>query len=212
VAVALGFWQLDRAAQKRALEDARLASYGALPIGEEGLAAALDFTRVRLSGHYDATQQFFVDNHARHGVPGYVVVTRFETVGHRSVLVTRGWIAAPPLREDTPSAPPPPGEVRFETTRWPDVRGSVGASTDTWDAAWPKRVQYLDIPRMAAASGATLPIELRLDDGQAGSLEPIVIGEEMTPTRHLGYAVQWFGLAAAMAIAFVVLGFKHGKG
>jgi len=212
LAVTLGFWQLGRAEQKRVLEESRLASYGTLPIDERGLETAADFTRVRLTGHYDATQQFFVDNQARHGVPGYVVVTRFDTVGGRTVLVNRGWIAAPPLREETPSAPPPPEEVRIEATRWPDVRSSAAASPDTWDETWPKRVQYLDIGRMAAASSATLPVQLRLDDGQAGSLEPIVIGEEMTPARHLGYAVQWFGLATAMTIAFVVLGFKHGKG
>jgi surfeit locus 1 family protein len=126
------------------------------------------------------------------------------------VLVNRGWIAAQRLREETPTAPPPHGEVRIDVTRWPDVRQSVAESTDTWDASWPKRVQYLDIARMATVTGA-MPAEMRLDDGQAGSLEPIVIGEEMTPARHLGYAVQWFGLAAAVTIAFVVLGFKHGK-
>jgi surfeit locus 1 family protein len=210
LAVALGFWQLDRAAQKRALEESRLASYGALPVDEDGLAAAPAFTRVRLSGHYDATHQFFVDNHTRHGVPGYLVVTQFDTAGGRSVLVNRGWIAAPPLREETPAAPPPQGDVRIDTTRWPDVRQTLDPSTDGWDASWPKRVQYLDVARMSTVGGA-LPIELRLDDGQSGSLEPILIGEEMTPARHLGYAAQWFGLAAAMTIAFVVLGFKHGK-
>jgi cytochrome oxidase assembly protein ShyY1 len=209
-AIALGFWQLDRAAQKQALENARLASYGALAVDEEGLAAAPDFARVRFTGHYDSAQQFFVDNHTRHGVSGYIVVTRFDTAGGRSVLVNRGWIAAPQMREEFPSAPPPLGEVRIDTTRWPNARQSVAASTDTWEASWPKRVQYLDIARMAAASGA-MATELRLDDGQAGSLEPILIGEEMTPARHLGYAVQWFGLAAAVTIAFVVLGFKHGK-
>lgn len=209
-AIALGFWQLDRAAQKQALEEARLASYGALPIDEAELSAAGDFARVRLTGHYDSAHQFFVDNRTRHGMSGYIVVTRFDTVGGRSVLVNRGWIAARQLREEMPVAPPPDVEVRIDTTRWPNVRKSIAGSTDTWEETWPKRVQYLDIERMAAASGA-MPTELRLDDGQAGSLEPIIIGEEMTPARHLGYAVQWFGLAVAVTIAFVVLGFKHGK-
>src|SRR5215470_4136968 len=127
--VALGFWQLDRAAQKRALEESRLASYGALPIDEEQLSAAGDFTRVRLSGHYDETQQFFVDNYTRHGVPGYIVVTRFETIGGRSVLVNRGWIAGPASRDDMPTAQVPLGEVRIDATRWPNLGQSSGAST-----------------------------------------------------------------------------------
>ena len=211
LAVALGFWQLDRAAQKRALESAHLASYGALPVDEQKLVEAAEFARVRLAGHYDAEHQFFVDNHTRHGAPGYLVMTPFATLGGRNVLVNRGWVAAPTLRKTLPTTMPPAGVVRIEGTRWADMRRSMVASSDAWDAAWPKRVQYLDVPRMAAALGAVLPIEFRLDDGQPGSLAPIVIGEEMTPARHLGYAVQWFGLAVALAVAFVVSGFKQRK-
>ena len=65
--VRLGFWQIDRAAEKRAIEDARLASFGALPVGEERLADAPPFARVRLDGRYDGAHQFLVDNHTRHG-------------------------------------------------------------------------------------------------------------------------------------------------
>lgn len=212
LAVALGFWQLDRAAQKRVLEESRLASYGALAIDERGLASAPEFTRVRLTGRYDATRQFFVDNYTRHGVPGYVVVTPFHTLGGRSVLVNRGWIAAPSLRAQTPTAALPTDVVQIEATRWPNTRLSIGAANDSWDAAWPKRVPYLDVAHMASVLEDALPIELRLDDGQAGSLEPIVVGEEMTPARHRGYAVQWFGLAIAMTVWCVVFGLRHGKG
>ncbi len=48
--VGLGFWQIDRAHQKRAIEEARLASFGALPIDEQRLADAPEFARVRLDG------------------------------------------------------------------------------------------------------------------------------------------------------------------
>lgn len=211
LAVALGFWQLHRAAEKRALEDARLANYGALPIDEAALDSAAPFTRVRVTGHYDTRRQFFVDNRTQHGVPGYVVVTPFDTVAGRRILVNRGWIAAPPLREMLPSAAPPEGDVRIEGMLWPDTTRGPRASGDAWSDDWPKRVEYLDRVRMAAAIGAASPTEFRLDDGQAGSLEPIVIGEEMTPARHVGYAVQWFGLAIAFAVAFVVVGIRHGK-
>jgi surfeit locus 1 family protein len=215
VTVALGFWQLDRAAEKRALEDARLASYGALPVGETALPALVDFARVRLQGHYDAAHQFFVDNHTRHGVPGYLVVTPFLTRGGETVLVNRGWVAAPAEREALPVIATPAEQLAIEATRWPDTRGAV-PSTDTWPDSWPKRVQYLDAPRMAdsladATNGARHPmsIELRVDEGQPGSFAPIIIGEEMTPARHTGYAVQWFGLAIVLTIGWLIVGFRQ---
>jgi cytochrome oxidase assembly protein ShyY1 len=210
VAVALGFWQLDRAAEKRALENARLASYGALPLSEQALPALEEFARVRLVGHYDAAHQFYVDNHTRHGVPGYLVVTPFVTVGGRQVLANRGWVAAPVERDVLPEIATPMEQVSVEGVRWPDTRAAVGPSTDAWPANWPKRVQYLDPTRMADSLSGALPVEVRIDEGQPGSFAPIVIGDEMTPARHMGYAVQWFALAIALAIWWLVSGFRRG--
>ncbi len=207
--VRLGFWQIDRAAQKRAIENARLASYGALPVDERRLADAPSFARVRLEGHYDPTRQFLVDNYTRHGVPGYVVVTPFQTSGGKRMLVNRGWIAAPPLRNELPDAPPPVGKVRIIGVLW----SLSVATTDAgiWDDGWPKRIEHFDGARMAKVIGGSMPEEFRLEEGQPGSLEPIVLGEEMSATRHMGYAVQWFAMAIALVIAFVVLGVRGGR-
>jgi surfeit locus 1 family protein len=205
--VALGIWQLHRAAEKRALEDARLASFGTLPMAEARLEGSADYTRFRLKGRFDATRQFLIDNRSRHGVPGYLVVTPFDTVGGRRVLVDRGWVAAPVSRATLPVVDAPTDEVTIEVTHW--RAEPPPNSVEAWASDWPKRVQYVDLERMAAAVGGALPIELRLAEGQPGSLEQLVIGEEMTPTRHLAYAVQWFGMALALCAAFVVFGFTR---
>jgi surfeit locus 1 family protein len=207
--VRLGLWQVDRAAEKRAIEEARLASFGALPVGEERLANAPPFARVRLEGSYDRAHQFLVDNHTRHGVPGYVVVTPFETVGGRRLLVNRGWIAAPESRSELPAAPAPAGHFRIVGVLW--SASSTTTDTSVWDDAWPKRVGQFDGNRMSALIDGTIPDEFRLEEDQPGSLEPIVLGEEMSATRHMGYAVQWFAMAIAMAIAYVVLGIRWGR-
>lgn len=207
--VRLGFWQIDRAAQKRAIEDARLASFGALPLGEDRLVDAPPFARVRLEGTYDGAHQFLVDNHTRHGEPGYVVVTPFDTVGGKQVLVNRGWIAAPQSRSELPAAPVPAGDLRVIGVMW--SVSSATADTSSWDDGWPKRVGQFDGKRMSAATGGSIPDEFRLEEDQPGSLEPIVLGEEMSATRHMGYAVQWFAMAIALAIAYVVLGVRRGR-
>jgi len=204
--IALGFWQLHRAAEKRALEDARLASFGTLPMDEARLEGASEYARFRLTGRFDTVRQFLVDNHSRHGVPGYLVVTPFDTTGGRRVLVTRGWVAAPVSRDDLPAIDVGLDVVTIEAVRW--GREAPTTSAEEWTTTWPKRVQHIEVARMANAVGA-LPIELRLDEGQPGSLEQIVPGEEMTPARHVAYAVQWFGMALALAVAFTVFGFAR---
>jgi cytochrome oxidase assembly protein ShyY1 len=50
-----------------------------------------------------------------------------------------------------------------------------------------------------------------LEEDQPGSFEPIVLGEEMSSTRHIGYAVQWFGMAIALVIAYGVLGVRRAR-
>jgi surfeit locus 1 family protein len=205
--VALGFWQLHRAAEKRALEEARLASFGTLPMDESRLDGAADYARFRLTGSFDGNRQFLVDNHSRHGVPGYFVVTPFDTVGGRRLLVNRGWIAAPVSRQSLPEVDVASDVVTIEATRW--RAEPAPQSADEWSPEWPKRVQHVDLARMGEAVGSGVPIELRLDEGQPGSLAQIVVGEEMTPTRHTAYAVQWFGMALALAVAFTAFGFRR---
>ncbi len=204
----LGFWQLDRAAQKRAIEEARLASYGALPLDEHQLRSADAFSRVRIEGDYDGAHQFLIDNNTRKGVSGYAVVTVFETIGGQRLLVNRGWTAAPVSREQLPEVPVPEGRVRVTATRW----SPSSASTDTsaWGTTWPMRVQHFDGERMSRMASAALPTEWRLEEGQPGSLAPIIIGAEMSASRHTGYAVQWFAMAAALVALFVVLGLRRG--
>jgi surfeit locus 1 family protein len=190
--VALGFWQIDRGAQKRAIEEARLASFGALPIDENLLEKAPPYARVRVEGRYDGQHQFLVDNHTRHGVPGYVVITPFDSIGGRRLLVNRGWVEAPESRSVLPTVATP-------------------KDTSNWDDHWPKRIEQFDAHRISDVVKATVPIEFRLEEDQPGSFEPIVLGEEMSSTRHIGYAVQWFAMAIALAIAYGVLGVRRGR-
>ena len=44
--------------------------------------------------------------------------------------------------------------------------------------------------------------QLRLEPGQPGGLTAITIGTSLSPDRHLGYAVQWFGLALVLVCGY----------
>lgn len=207
--VSLGFWQIDRGAQKRTIEDARLASYGALPVDEAHLMDAPAFSSARVEGRYDGERQFLVDNRSQRGMAGYVVVTPFDSVGGRRLLVDRGWIAAPASRSELPDVPPPSGVVKIMGILW--AASATTRDTSVWSESWPKRVEQFDADRMSEAVGDAMPMEFRLEEGQPGSLEPILLGEEMSSARHIGYAVQWFAMAAALVVAYVTLGVRRGR-
>ena len=64
---------------------------------------------------------------------------------------------------------------------------------------------------MAVEGEAVYPAEVRLEPGQPGVLEPVPVDFDFRPERHQGYAVQWFSMAAALAVVYVAFGFKRSR-
>lgn len=213
--VALGFWQLERAAEKTALA-ARHAQRAAMP--PLSLAALLKLDadahahrRVRLSGQFLPGALVFVDNQTRQGRYGHDVVGLFrDEHSGQLVLLNRGWVPGDPARRALPRvAVPeepqsllarvyvPPGEPyllaadRFEPLTWPLLVQTVNAR--------PLR------EAIEAATGEKLfARELRLDPDQAAGFRrdwPVV---NVSPQKHQGYALQWFSMAGALLLLFVL--------
>jgi surfeit locus 1 family protein len=215
VLVALGFWQLERASYKAGLEDAWLVSTGALPIDAadfhvvESVRDAGDFVRIRLTGTYDLERQFLVDNRTHRGAVGYDVVTPMSTEAG-TFFVNRGWVGAGPSRAQLPHPMPPAGRITVVGMIWPDTGRLPVLGADDWNESWPKRVQRLDFGRMAAMIGAGHPVQVRLEDGQPGALTVARRVVDFGAVRHIGYAVQWFGLALVLATGFVYFATRGG--
>ena len=89
----LGFWQLDRADQKRAHQDTLFSRLASAPVAGRDTLAPEPFQRVRLEGRFEADRYFLVDNQVADGVVGYWVVQSFSTPQGVRWLVNRGWIA-----------------------------------------------------------------------------------------------------------------------
>ena len=104
--MSLGFWQLDRAEQKRALLAGYNTDRDATVIQlEPGLQSYRDFNYQSASaaGHYDADRQFLLDNRTHNGRVGYHVLTPFVLrESGAAVLVNRGWIDLGGTRDQLP--------------------------------------------------------------------------------------------------------------
>ena len=166
-----------------------------------------DFQRLRLVGQFGKAV-FLVDNQVQAGRPGYWIVQAFDDNAGRRFLVNRGFVLAPPTRDQLPAVPAPAGEVTLLGVVWPFTGLVPLLDEDPWGEGWPKRVQRLDVARMGEAADAE-PVEVRLEDGQPGVTIAAPFATVLSDAKHRGYAATWFGLAGALCVLFAVFGFRR---
>jgi len=211
----LGFWQVARMHEKQAMLDAAHAvvqQRHALP-----LSAAADVPRSRDydwsagSGRFAALPPVLLDNQShdeRAGVRAYRV---FLPVDAAPLLVELGWL---PLAGDRhmPPVPRPDASMRIAGLLAPPPSAGIATPIVQPQADGTLLTIALDLPllRKALALPALAPRVLKLDPaiplGYARDLD--VLPNTLPPERHLGYAVQWFGLALAVLVTALVLTFR----
>ncbi len=207
---ALGAWQLDRAAGKRALERAfeRPGAAVALPADAASLATYL---RVYADGRYDANRQFLHDNRSHEGRAGVEVLTPLLLPDGSAVLVNRGWLPYGRTRRDLPGVGVG-AEPRRVTGRWRELPRAPIELVAPAGASWPRLVQY---PRSAELSGMLgrhlRPGYILLDPADADGYVRNWLPVGTSPVRHLGYAVQWFAFAATAVAIWAALALRHGR-
>lgn len=206
---ALGTWQLQRAAVKGRLEGeffARLAEPArALPA--EGVPEP--FARIRMRGAYDPAQHFLLDNQIRNGEVGYWVFSVFRTSDGVGSIVNRGFLPAGDQRASLPRVDAPQGIVEIEAVVWPDLGRTLLLEEDVWPSDWPKRIQSLDLARMAESLGNTRTSEFRLQDAAPGVFAPAPLAFDFKTRMHQGYAAQWYGLGVVLLIGYLCFGFRR---
>ena len=118
--VALGFWQLDRADEKRALAERHLQRESMVALNADELfqrfnpgwssesAAALADRRVAVSATFDPNAYLLLDNRLRKGRFGYEVIALLQTAQGR-VPVNMGWLPGDPARRTLPEVALPNG-------------------------------------------------------------------------------------------------------
>jgi surfeit locus 1 family protein len=205
---ALGNWQLGRADEKRAM--ARSFNAGGPAIEWARLPVdAPRFQRVSLRGYYDAGHQFLLDNMSHESVAGVQVLTPLVLDNGDAVLVNRGWLPFGATRQELPDVGVD-GEKRTVVGRVDDLPRPGIWLKGPEATGWPRLVQYPDMAQLATALGRELASrQVLLDPSVPDGYVRDWIVPGTTPDRHLGYAVQWFALAALAAGIWFVLSFRE---
>lgn len=206
----LGRWQLQRADDKRALFEAFAAGAGiTLSIDSPGATVAR-YQQVSATGHYDPQAQILIDNMiTADGRAGYYVITPFKTDAGQWLLVNRGWIAVGSDRAVLPtvSAPATPRRIQGRVDHLPRPGIRMGTPQQL-SPPFPIRASY---PAAADihASMSDRPWSQRAEVILLDANEPEGFLRQWSapgfpPMRHVAYAVQWFGLSAALLVLYFV--------
>lgn len=211
---AAGFWQLDRAEQKRRLfsefDTSGTADVRTAPIADDELATAT-FRPMRLTGRYDGRHQFLLDVMVHQGQVGYQVLTPLRRDGV-AVLVNRGWISAGADRTVLPDIPIGGEEREVSGLIAPLPRAGMRLDEEPvpTTAPWPRRVTFPSAEDIRAQLDYDVAgYQLLLDPGAAGGFVRDWRPAVMSPENHLGYAVQWFGMAIGLVIIYIVVNLQR---
>lgn len=213
--VRLGLWQLDRANEKQALIDQyENGRQSTVTLTAENADTLPRYQQIRVSGHYDPARQILLENMpAQSGRPGYRVVTPFQLEQGDWLLVDRGWIAPGATRADLPKiavgGEPRTIVGRIDALPRAGLRMDQGAQENTW----PRVLSFPDQPTVERALGTKVRAGLiLLDPAEPDGYERVWQARlPIGPERHIAYAVQWFALAAAVVVIYVIVNFRRKK-
>ena len=199
--ISLGFWQIERAESKALKMKAFNEMQKSPPIALKNLSAA--WSRVFVEGFYDSSRQVLIDNQIHDGQAGYKIYTPFY-FDDKAIFVDRGWIPRGKTRSELP-------DIGFQSDRLRIVGSllnpekEVLAGDDIFTKNWPI-VSQTKLPNIIETkfnkdfSDSVIVLE-------PGSnflkeyipLQPFVI----SPTKHYGYALQWFTMSMVLFSMFI---------
>lgn len=215
--VTLGMWQLDRAEYKQALQneyDVRIEQAPYRVTGQRVDPEAVRFRRVSAIGEYEPAREILVDNRVHQGQAGYHVVTPLRIQGSdMRVLVNRGWVPVGPDRQRRPITPAPAGvQEVVGIAAVPHADHFTLGEPDTadgWQTVW----QNLDLARYASAVHFPVQAFVVLLDPQAeGGFVRDWARLDTGIATHKGYAFQWFSLAVAVVVVYILVNLEKRTG
>ncbi len=224
----LGFWQLERKAEK----DERLSQIqerrSSQPFSLSELmdkysstdpekANIQDFP-VRFKGTGNIEQLFFIDNKIVESRTGYQIVAPILTSTGDILLVNLGWLRGNGIRGDLPSIPNNL-ILKFEQHNR-NYEGSINypshnkmiTETNTQYGNFPALLQQIDLSQIEShlrqssmLPEATLyPFIVNLAPDSESEFVRNWQAVVMSPEKHLGYAAQWFGLGIAALTIYLL--------
>ena len=217
ILIRLGFWQIDRAGEKEHIQQLfeQRAQLPEVPITE--LAAdlsdieALKYRQVSVTGKYDNQHQILLDNKVYNQVVGYHVLTPIRINNtDKAVLVNRGWVPGSLDRRILPKISSPDQQIEINGVI--SIPSSKVFTLSDYNRAgdnWPAVYQWIDFKDMQHATGLNLlPVVILQDPKDKDSFVRNWSKVSLKPEKNISYAVQWFTMAFALIVIYIVVNLR----
>ena len=210
--LSLGFWQLDRAEEKRGIESTIVAAQSnPAQLVEANEILDKEHYRVLLNGYFDTNKQFIYDNQIVKGNAGYYVLTPFVLNAQTAILVNRGFVPWYGKRGELVDIKIDghPSTIEVGLIK-PKQR--IELESQEIDTTFPILIQSLDHDQLSQLSNyQIIPMLAQLDvkasNGFFRQWKPFYGSVD----KHLGYALQWFLMALVLSIIAIRLLIKNSR-
>ncbi len=218
--VRLGFWQVTRWHEKRALNAALRAALTAEPLKVYSPPPPLgpvEKRRIEAFGWFDEKRQVLLSGRVRAQLPGVEVVTPLILAGDSTaVLVDRGWLYAPDAvrarAQDYRERPRAVVGIAHAIPRGRSAQPMMSLERDSSLTLWSAHTLELDSLRVRFpyAIAPYLLVEL---PGKGVPDKPLRgMPQMLDEFMHVSYATQWFLFAAILLGGSAALAWSNRRG
>lgn len=206
----LGWWQLDRAAQKTTMQVA-LDQRSAMPPlttdqwpTDAAQVAAYEHRRTQVQGVWLNELSVYLDNRPLNGRAGFYLVTPLRLDDGTALLVQRGWLPRDPAeRARLPSLPQAISPARVGGR----IAPALSRVYEFESAASGSIRQNLELSVFARESRLKLRPWVLIQDNSPGAAPDGLARQWPAPNlgvqKHYGYAFQWFSLSLLTAGLYI---------
>ena len=201
ITISLGLWQIERANEKKVI----ISNYDKLlvstPIALQKEQPLENWQPIETVGAYQDLV-IYEDNAINSGKAAFKVYHLFQNGDGTFIFVHRGFIERNLIKNNLPRIDTPVGKKNI-----------LGTTLFKQNNTFVKNIEESDIRIIQEFNTSVLierfpilkdrylhPFLFNLDVRDADKFQPIEKPVNMTATKHIGYAIQWFGLCAALII------------
>ena len=209
----LGFWQIQRATQKKhmIMAEASLAKQEAIK-WDGGQQLPAQYQRVRVEGAY-LPSIFLLDNqHYQHQF-GFDILSPLLLRNGQIILIDRGWTKGDISRRVFPTINTPEKKVKVKGRAYfpSDKQWVLGANVEKKSSKL-IILENLDTKTVSQIlQKKVYPFIIRLDKEEKHGFVRQWAVVSMPYQRPLAYAVQWFAMAFVVFIIFIALNLKKNE-
>ena len=201
ITISLGLWQIERANEKKVI----IANYDKLlvstPIALQKEQSLENWQPIETVGAYQDLV-IYEDNAINSGKAGFKIYHLFQNGDGTFIFVHRGFIERNLIKNNLPRIDTPVGKKNIKGTTLFKQNNTFVKNIEESDI---RIIQEFNtsvlIERFPILKDRYLhPFLFNLDVRDADKFQPIEKPVNMTASKHIGYAIQWFGLCAALII------------